>query len=68
MRKEADFEVTQRIRVTVAADDEMKAAIEAHREYVMGEILATELGFGDCAGAAEAVLNGHSMVIKVEKA
>ena len=68
MRKEADFEVTQRIRVTVAADDEMRAAIEAHREYVMGEILATELGFGECAGAAEAVLNGHSMVIKVEKA
>ena len=67
MRKEADFEVTQRIRVTVAADDEMKAAVEAHREYVMGETLATELGFGECAGAAEAVLNGHTVAIKVEK-
>ena len=67
MRKEADFEVTQRIRVTVAADDEMRAAVEAHREYVMGETLATELGFGECAGAAEVVLNGHAVAIKVEK-
>ena len=66
MRKEADFEVTQRIRVTVAADEEMKAAIEAHREYVMGEVLATELGFGECGGAQPVVLNGHSVVIKVE--
>jgi len=67
MRKEADFEVTQRIRVTVMADDEMKAAVEAHRDYVMGEILATELSFGECADAPSVDLNGHVTKIKVEK-
>ena len=34
MRKEADFEVVQRIAVTVSCDAEMKAALEAHLDYV----------------------------------
>ncbi len=66
MRKEADFEVTQRIRVVVMADDEMKAAIEAHRGYVMGEILATSLDFGSVDGP-DVDLNGHITKILVEK-
>ena len=68
MRKEADFEVTQRIRVTVSADAEVRAAVEAHRDYVMNEILATVLEFADGVDAHETVLNGHTAAIKVEKA
>ena len=67
MRKEADFEVTQRIRVMVGADAAMRAALEAHRDYVMNEILATELSFGECADASSVDLNGHVTRIKVEK-
>ena len=66
MRKEADFEVTQRIVVTVAADAEMQAALEAHLDYVKNEILATEVRFAGNDGAAVA-LNGHKTNIKVEK-
>ena len=66
MRKEADFEVTQRIVVTVEADAEMKAALEAHLDYVKNETLATDLVFA--ANDAEATdLNGHATKIKVEK-
>ena len=68
MRKEADFEVTQRIRVTVSADAEMRAAVEAHRDYVMNEILATVLEFADGVDAHSTALNGHTAAIKVEKA
>ena len=66
MRKEADFEVTQRISLTVEADDETKAALEPHLDYVKNETLTTAFAFA--ATDAEAVeLNGHSTKIKVEK-
>ncbi|MCQ2368026.1 MAG: isoleucine--tRNA ligase [Kiritimatiellae bacterium] len=66
MRKEADFEVTQRITITVEADAEMKASLEAHLDYVKNETLALEVVFA--ANEAEAIdLNGHPTKIKVSK-
>ena len=66
MRKEADFEVTQRIALTVEADDETKAAVEAHLDYVENETLTVRFEFA--ANDAEAVdLNGHATKIKVER-
>ena len=64
MRKEADFKVTQRIALTIEADAEMKAAIEAHLDYAKNETLATDLVFAPCdAEAAE--LNGHATKIAI---
>ena len=67
MRKEADFEVTQRIAVTVATDGEMRAALEAHADYVRGETLALSLVFAAAApaGAENCTLNGHDAAIAV---
>ena len=67
MRKEADFEVTQRIAVKLACDAEMKAALTAHIGYVKGEILAVDFEFseGDLAGAADVELNGHPVRIAI---
>ena len=65
MRKEADFEVTQRIAVTVETDAEMRAALERHADYVTNETLAVELVFG-AVDAAAVELNGHATKIKVE--
>ena len=67
LRKEADFEVTQRIAVTVDADAEVVAAIEAYPDYVKGETLCERLAFGPVEG--EAVdLNGHAAKLAVAKA
>ena len=66
MRKEADYEVTQRIAVEVACDAELKAALEAHLDYVRNETLATSLAISE--GAGEVDLNGHKTAIKVVKA
>ena len=63
MRKEADFEVTQRIKVAVTCDAEMKAALEAHIDYVKNETLALEITFAD--GTGEVDLNGHATAITV---
>ena len=68
MRKEADFEVTQRIAVTVEADAELRAALEAHADYVKAETLATTLAYAACPDAHEVDLNGHAARIAVAKA
>jgi isoleucyl-tRNA synthetase len=65
MRKEADFEVTQRIAVTVETDAETRAALEAHADYVKTEVLALQLDFG-VAGGEAVDLNGHSAKISVK--
>ena len=64
MRKEADFEVTQRITVVVKADAEMKTALEAHMDYVKNETLATEVSIAEGAGGID--LNGHKTAIEVK--
>lgn len=65
MRKEADFEVTQRISIRVDTDDEMKAALNAHLDYIKNETLATQIEFA--ASEANAVeLNGHGTKIEVK--
>jgi isoleucyl-tRNA synthetase len=40
MRKEADFQVEDRIRVTYEAPDEFRAAVTRHLEYFKNETLA----------------------------
>ena len=66
MRKEADFEVSQRITVTVETDAEMTAALKAHLDYVKGEVLATEIAFGTAAEGSAVELNGHAAKIAVK--
>jgi isoleucyl-tRNA synthetase len=67
MRKEADFEVTQRIALTVETDEEMRSALEVHAQYVKGETLALSLEFASC-DAPEVSLNSHATKIKINKA
>jgi len=64
MRKQADFEVTQRIAVTVEAGAEVRAALEAHEAYVKGETLALSLGFAPVDGE-KTDLNGRAATIAV---
>ena len=66
MRKDADFEVTQRIEIEVAADDEMKSALETWLDYVKGETLALGLEFATSVEAEEIPLNGHATKIAVK--
>jgi isoleucyl-tRNA synthetase len=55
MRKEAGFLVADRITVVVAGASAVVEAIEAHREWIAAEVLATRLvaGAGDSAGQPE---------------
>ncbi|MGN0847175.1 MAG: isoleucine--tRNA ligase [Kiritimatiellia bacterium] len=68
MRKEANFEVTQRIAVTAEVDAELRAALAAHADYVKAETLTTTLAFAACGDAPACDLNGHAAKIAVAKA
>jgi len=47
MRKEADFEVTDRISAYFSGSDILNAAVLAHSEYIRHETLSEELRIGD---------------------
>ena len=68
MRKEADFEVVQRIALTVETDAEMERSIKEHVDYVKNETLSLSVEFGAADGGEEAVLNAHQVKILVRKA
>ncbi|MBQ3289441.1 MAG: isoleucine--tRNA ligase [Kiritimatiellae bacterium] len=64
MRKAADLEVVQRIKLSVTADAEFRAALAAHLDYVKNETLTVEIALSDGSGDIE--LNGHRLAIVME--
>ena len=68
MRKTADLEVTQRIRVQFIGTEEIKQAVLAHLEYITTETLSVSCKAVTVTpeGATEWDLNGHPCVIKFE--
>ena len=71
MRKDAGFEVSDRIEVTYEAGDELAAAIEAGRDFIMQSVLATSFARGaapEGAVSQEWDLNGKKAVLSVRRA
>ncbi len=70
MRKDADYAVTDRIHVTYQADNELTAAIEAGKAFIMQSVLATSLEAGAPAESAvtqEWDVNGKTAVLSVSR-
>ena len=59
-RRDAGLEVTDRMRLSLAAPLAVVAAVEAHRELIAAETLAVEVAF--------TVASGTDLVVSVEKA
>jgi len=69
-RKELQCDYTERIALGVVTDSEpLLAALQAHREYVAAETLASELATEALPGAepAEVRLSGHRAVLYVRR-
>ncbi|HWM93816.1 MAG TPA: isoleucine--tRNA ligase [Thermoanaerobaculia bacterium] len=66
-RKDADLDYADRIRVRYKADPEIEAAVEAHRDWIMGETLAVELAKADGADLKSAPVEGRSFAYAIEK-
>jgi isoleucyl-tRNA synthetase len=67
VRKESDFEVTQRIAIAIAGDGELVAAVTQHAEYIKIETLCEKLTFTDALQVEPCDLNGHQVWLNVGK-
>ncbi|NLA08062.1 MAG: isoleucine--tRNA ligase, partial [Firmicutes bacterium] len=75
MRKEADFNVEDRIVTVFWSDSEVKEACMLHKDYIAEETLSRDIVYGGEAEAAEPMgehsrewnLNGHIAVISVAR-
>ncbi|MDO4216479.1 MAG: DUF5915 domain-containing protein, partial [Bacteroidales bacterium] len=47
LRKNSGFDITDRIHITVAHSSQLDASIESFKEYICGQVLATELNVVD---------------------
>jgi isoleucyl-tRNA synthetase len=65
-RKEAGLDVSDRIALGLAGDEELLAAARAHEEYVTGEVLATSVDYGSANGQ-EARIEGRPLHISVTR-
>ena len=70
MRKEADFDVTDRILVCYQADAKLSAAIESGKEFIMQSVLAKELqaSLDENYKTQEWDINGKTAVLGIKKA
>jgi isoleucyl-tRNA synthetase len=71
LRKAADLDVADRIELFVEAGSSLRAAVEAHREYVVAETLTTRLVFGQVptdAPVARHELEGDQLTVGLVRA
>ena len=68
MRKEADFEVTDKIELTVSCGESLLASLDKHSDEICSATLATMLRFGEPEGVVkEWDLNGENVVIGIKR-
>ncbi len=70
LRKQADFEIADRIQLYLTATPDLVVAIQAHREYILGETLINELHLSEPPGesaSTEAWFDGQWMKIGIIK-
>jgi isoleucyl-tRNA synthetase len=65
VRKELDLAFEARIRVRYAAEGALAAAIDAHRDYIAGEVLASELAPGEVTEPREIEVEGQTFRFSV---
>ena len=68
MRKEADFEVMDKINIYIADNDRITQIMEKNRDKIMSEVLANDVIFGKIDGYNKQWnINGEDVSIGVEK-
>ena len=69
MRKDADFDVTDRITVAIEAGETLTGILEANQEALSAAVLASSVAFGPAGeSATEWNINGEKARIRVEVA
>src|SRR5579862_4946915 len=64
MRRDAGFAVTDRVVIAIKTSDKVKAALQKHQDYVMHEVLGTQIQL-DCSDGTEWDINGEPALIAI---
>lgn len=68
MRKEAGFEVMDRIRVSAAGNEKLQKVMERNRGQICRDVLADGIGFGEPEGyVKDWTINGEPVTLGVVK-
>ena len=68
LRKEKDFEITDRIAVTLSHAEQTDKAVAEYRDYICGQVLANSLTVADKVDDGVAIdLDDYTVEIKIEK-
>ena len=65
LRKLADFQMMDEIKIYMAADDEIKAAVDAARDFIMDETIAVAIEEKEDLQIFD--INGHKTGLAVER-
>ncbi len=69
LRKSSGLEITDRIKLTIEARDEVKMAVEHFRDYISSQVLATTITLADAiSDAAILDFDDFQLKVKIEKA
>jgi isoleucyl-tRNA synthetase len=68
LRKDVGLDIADRVTLAIRADDEVWAALDAHRDYVMNEVLAVGLTRITAGGAHVLNVDGHEVAIDIDVA
>jgi isoleucyl-tRNA synthetase len=70
VRKSKDFDITDKINVTIAPDERTDEAVKTYGDYIAHQVLANSITIGevDSADAVELDMDGWTLPVKVEKA
>jgi isoleucyl-tRNA synthetase len=67
-RKQAGLEVTDRIELALGGDEDLLDAARRHEDYVAGEVLASEISFGEDDGEGAATrVDGRELRISLSR-
>jgi isoleucyl-tRNA synthetase len=65
LRKEANFDLVDRIRINCRTDEKLRAAMEKHREYLKNETLALEIAFAEDHGEIDKEMEINGIPVKI---
>jgi isoleucyl-tRNA synthetase len=66
LRRRLDLALDQRIRIRISTDDDLRAALAAHRRTIATEVLATDIEPAEVADGADLMVAGHPVRVQVE--
>ena len=66
-RRAADFDISDRITLTLDGDRKLLDAAREHQQYIASETLAASVEYGSTNGAAPIQLDGLELLIEVKR-